>query len=143
MLTSNREVTGLQATGVQRSYWQIGFPSRCRIPRLRVVQTGGALDPFRVKIFNSRRPTESGSQSSGGAAEDGNYEASPEVYQVGPTVDGANGIARWDLEQGHLFENSDGDSVVTREHFAYVEIACEGSGAKTFDLALGLDMGER
>lgn len=51
------------------------------------VQVGGPVGRFKVDIFNTSRPCTATSGSSGGADEEGYYEASTAVYRVIPQLD--------------------------------------------------------
>jgi hypothetical protein len=125
-------------TGGGQTVLELGFPARCRLTRMVVKQTGGALTAFTVDLFSARKGAVL-SASSGGADPDGDYAADPENYRVCRTVPSDEPgllVKEW-LSDTPLYENQDGGPT-SKKHRIYLEIETPGSatGELTFDITL-------
>lgn len=133
----------LHATGGQRTCWELGFPSRCRVNRLTVTQvSAGPRSDFTLKVFNSRRPCTGASGSSGGVDDPaGYYEAVPDSYLVFSPLRGSAGdLEEFYRETGYVYENQDGGGPSTREYRVYLEINPDSGGEFVYDVSFTCEL---
>lgn len=126
------------APGGQRTVWELPFPSEATLTKLVIKQTGGDVVPFAVDIFNSAKAV-SNSQSSGGGDPEGDYAPDPDLFRVCRTFssDIAGKVIKFfDGSEGN-YVNMDTESSTNKVRKIYIEIEPEGTGDKTWDLALG------
>jgi hypothetical protein len=129
-----REWRSLEAVNGQRNCWALDYIHQGWIAVIVVKQVagfGGILQDFRIKVFDSKRPCEGGSASSGGPAgndPDGYYEADPELYTVIEGRSSPSGEYRFSEPTGIPFRNRDGDQT-NPEYKLYLEIVPEKDAA--------------
>jgi hypothetical protein len=125
-------------------WFETGFIDKVIIKQVGA-EDGRPMSPYVVRIYNSKKPCEGGSESSGGVLgtdPNGVYEASPESYLFySPWTMGAGELLAHFFETPRRFQNRDGTpnpAVPTLpQHFIYVQITPEGAGDSTWDVTLG------
>ena len=127
MVPYDKVFRSLVAYSGQRNCWQLKFPHRGWIQRLAVKQVGGTTTAFKVNLFNSVRPCQSGSESSGGVGDaDGYYEADPDMYEIfdGPLIGTAGETLKYRETFGQPYVNQDGTESLPQK-FIYLEITVD------------------
>lgn len=126
---------GLTVPAGESRYWDVDMPSRSRVYKIVVQQTGGQAAPFLVQLFNSENAVEGRSESDSLGDQTGPLP--PSLYQVTPPLQGADGyFAYLSDDGGYPFFSQEKHRLGNRRKL-WVKITNGGADEAEFALALG------